>query len=432
MKARERISKIVIDVMDSLPFYSELMMRSKILEFPEQAKASPNFCPSMAVAIDGNIYYDEDFVGTLSDDELKFVICHESLHKAYLHLHRIGKRDPLTWNIACDIKVDHEVLYELIQKQGINAKVPGKRIIADRYGEIEMPALGVKLENTHEKTTEQIYEELNNNSQFQKQLQKMKNGRGKGEDNTGHGKALGETIDGHDYSTENGKKFSELSDSEKAEYAEKAKDDVIEAATKCKKRGTLPAHLERHLNKLLDTKIDWRQYVWRHVVNELPHDYSLSRPSRRYITQGMYLPGVTKENLDVVAMIDLSGSVSSEEMSQFVSLMTKLANQFRNVNITILSHDTDVRAVTEIRQATQEKIKNAKYEGGGGTDHRPVFKWVADNKRHAPLIIAFTDGYTCWPKKSDVKSPVIWVITKGGIEPSQVPFGTAIKIEDVK
>lgn len=420
--------------MDKLPFYSELMMRSKILEFPDIFKQSPNFCPTMAVAIDGNIYFDEDFVNSLSEQELMFVILHESLHKAYLHLHRIGKRDPMTWNIACDIIVDREVVFELIGKQGCNAKILPKRVVADYNGTIELPALNVKIEDVHKKNVEQIYEELASNKQCQNKLQQLRQGSGQGKSDP-NGKptdALGQPIDSHQYTGENGKSYSEMTDAEKEELHEAAKDDVIEAATKCKKRGTLPAHLERELNKLLDTRIDWRQYVWRHVVNELPSDYSLSRPSRRYLTQGMYLPGVTKENLDVVAMIDLSGSVSGEEMSQFVSLMTKLANQFRNVKITILSHDSEVQAVTEIEHATQEKIKNAKYKGGGGTDHVPCFEWVADNKRNCPLIIAFTDGYTRFPEQEDVRAPTIWVITKGGIDLERVPFGTAVKIEDVK
>lgn len=423
MKARERISKTIINVMDKLPFYSELMMRSKILTFPPEAKHNPNYCPSMAVAIDGNIYYDEEFVKQLTDEELMFVIMHESLHKAYLHLHRIGKRDPLTWNIACDIFVDHQVKHELMGRQGIRAKVPGKRIIADRYGDIELPALGVKIENAHEKTVEQLYDEIASNPQAQKKLKQIAGQKG--------GSGLGEPIDTHDYSNESGKSFKEMTEAERMEYAEKAKDDVMEAATKCKKRGQLPKHLERQLNRLLETKIDWRQYVYRFVVNELPSDFTLSRPSRRYLTQGMYLPGVLKENLDIVAMIDLSGSVSNKEMEQFVSLMAKLANQFRNVNITIMSHDSEVQAVTEVKNATVDKIKNAEYSGGGGTDHRPCFKWIAEHKRNVPLIIAFTDGWTCFPDKEDVRAPVLWVITEHGISTKDIPFGTAIKIEDV-
>lgn len=427
MKARERISKTIINVMDKLPFYSELMMRSKILEFPEQVKSAPNFCPSMAVAIDGNIYYDEEFVNSLSEGELMFVILHESLHKAYLHLHRIGKRDPLTWNIAADIHVDREVKNDLMDRQGIRAEIPGKRIIADRYGTIELPALGVKIEDCHKKTVEQIYDEIASNPQAQQKLKQIAQANAQGSPESG----LGEPIDSHDYTNEEGKTFKELTEAEKMEYAERAKDDVMEAATKCKKRGSLPKHLERQLNKLLETKIDWRQYVYRFVVNELPSDFTLSRPSRRYLTQGMYLPGVLKENLDIVAMIDLSGSVSNEEMEQFVSLMAKLANQFRNVNITIMSHDSEVQAVTEIKNATVDKIRNAKYEGGGGTDHRPCFKWIKEHKRNVPLIIAFTDGWTCFPDKDEVRTPTLWVITEHGKSPKDIPFGTAIKIEDV-
>lgn len=423
MTARERISKTIIEVMGKLPFYSELMLRAKILQFPERIKKAPNFCPTMAVSIDGNIYYDEAFVQSLTDKELMFVILHESLHKAYLHLHRCGNRNPIIWNIAADIFVDREVVQSLMYRNSIDAQIPKGRIVASEYGEIEIPALNLKLKNTHKKTVEQLYDELAKNENVQKIAA---NAQGNG------GGTLGKKIDSHSYEIEDGTPLKELTPAQRQEFEERAKDEVIEAATKCKKRGTLPAGLERELDKILKTKLDWRQYVWRHVVNELPYDFSLSRPSRRYLTQGMYLPGTIKENLDVVAMIDLSGSVSTKEQAQVMGLMTKLANQFRNVDITILSHDHEVQAVTKINQANEQKIKDANYIGGGGTSHIPCFEWVQEHKRNAPLIIAFTDGFTEFPNKQDVHSPTLWVISHNGIEPKDVPFGTAIKIEDIQ
>jgi len=37
-------------------------------------------------------------------------------------------------------------------------------------------------------------------------------------------------------------------------------------------------------------------------------------------------------------------------------------------------------------------------KGGGGTDHRPVFKYLEDKKEPVDLLILFTDTYTCWPE----------------------------------
>jgi predicted metal-dependent peptidase len=434
MEAREKISKAIIQAMDCLPFYAELLMRARILPFPEKMKLARNFSPSICVSIDGNIYFDEDFINGLPEKELNFIILHEAAHKAYLHLTRIGKRDALIWNVAADIVVDYEVKYRMLQHMPY-AEPPQGRIIADRNGDIKLPALGITVENVDEKDVEMIYAEIA--PPMQKKMKKQGgqsggNGKGDGEDQgqSDAGGNLGKDIDSHRYATEDGRDYRDLNEFEQEEIAERAKDDVIEAATKCKKRGTLPKGVERMLDKLLRAKINWRQYIYKHIVNDIPYDQTLTKPNRRFITQGLYVPGILKENLELVAMVDLSGSINEKEMSNFISWMQNITNQFRNVNITILSHDSEVQAVTELRMADARKIQNATYEGGGGTDHVPCFEWVKDNKRNCPLIIAFTDGYTRFPQKSDVRTPTIWVISRDGISTTDVPFGVAIKMED--
>lgn len=432
MEARKRISKAIIKMMSQLPFYAELMMRAKILKFTEQMKKAPNYCPSMCVAIDGNIYYDDEFIDSMSDDELNFVILHEAAHKAYLHLTRVGKRDHLVWNIAADIAVNYEVAYRM-NRYFPNASAPNGVIMPGRDGtmELDFGKKKVIINDVNKKTVEQLYVEIANNLPKSARMN-AGGGGGKGNKDMSSSSGLGTPIDMHKYSDEDGKSWSEMTDFEKEEYAERAKDDVIEAATKCKKRGELPEGIEQMLDNLLRAKINWRQYIWKHVVNEIPFDQTLSRPNRRFLTQGLYVPGVVKENVDIVAMVDLSGSISEKEMKEFIFLMTTITNQFRNVNITILSHDSKVHEVTEIRMANEKKIRNAKYRGGGGTDHVPCFKWVKENKRNCPLIVAFTDGYTRFPEKYDVKTPTIWVLSQGGKKPSEMPFGVAIKMEDVE
>uniref|UniRef100_A0ACD5GRN3 DUF2201 family putative metallopeptidase n=1 Tax=Desertifilum tharense IPPAS B-1220 TaxID=1781255 RepID=A0ACD5GRN3_9CYAN len=58
-------------------------------------------------ATDGkNIYFNPEFVRSLSSPQVDGVLLHEVLHAALLHVVRRGTREPLLWNIAADIVVN--------------------------------------------------------------------------------------------------------------------------------------------------------------------------------------------------------------------------------------------------------------------------------------------------------------------------------------
>lgn len=62
-----------------------------------------------AIDLNGNFYYCEKWMETLSQKELRAVMCHEVLHLAFRHLDRVEYRDHKIWNIACDLKVNEEI-----------------------------------------------------------------------------------------------------------------------------------------------------------------------------------------------------------------------------------------------------------------------------------------------------------------------------------
>ena len=57
------------------------------------------------------ILFNPDFMESLLDRELDFVLMHEVLHVALQHCFRAGDRDPERFNIACDIVVKHPALH---------------------------------------------------------------------------------------------------------------------------------------------------------------------------------------------------------------------------------------------------------------------------------------------------------------------------------
>ncbi len=69
-------------------------------------------CDTMAT--DGvNIYWNDEFVKTLSDDEIQAVLVHEASHVIWEHPLRKGKRNHEVWNIATDYVINSWIAYDL-------------------------------------------------------------------------------------------------------------------------------------------------------------------------------------------------------------------------------------------------------------------------------------------------------------------------------
>ena len=94
-------------------------------------------------ATDGkNIYFDPDYLASLSDDEKLFIIAHELMHVKFEHMYRImGKdgqmRNPHLWNIATDAIINAN-----LERDGFKIK----------EGYVNMPeALNYSAEEFYEK-----------------------------------------------------------------------------------------------------------------------------------------------------------------------------------------------------------------------------------------------------------------------------------------
>lgn len=61
--------------------------------------------------------------------------------------------------------------------------------------------------------------------------------------------------------------------------------------------------------------------------------------------------------------------------------------------------------------------------GGGGTDFKPVFEWIANRHLRADLLVYFTDAQGTFPAQAPYY-PVIWLI-KGK---ATVPWGERIQL----
>ena len=113
---------------------------------------------------------------------------------------------------------------------------------------------------------------------------------------------------------------------------------------------------------------------------------------------------------EFVIAIDTSGSTSGELVQKFVQKTYNILKQtesfFTKINLHIIQCDAEIQEDKRIscQDDFDAYIKTMKILGQGGTDFRPVFRYVEQLKRNKEFtnlkgLIYFTDGYGVFPSK---------------------------------
>jgi predicted metal-dependent peptidase len=177
----------------------------------------------------------------------------------------------------------------------------------------------------------------------------------------------------------------------------------------------------RVLDELLQPKLPWRMLLARYMMSMARDDYSFQRPSRR---EGeALLPSLYSDEVNVVVALDTSGSVSDEEMREFVGEIDALKGQVR-ARVTL--HACDERLSEHgpwVFQSWDPLALPRAVSGGGGTRFTPVFEWVERDNLRPDLLLYFTDAEGEFPPHAPAY-PVIWLV-KGKAD---VPWGQRIQL----
>jgi predicted metal-dependent peptidase len=359
--AKERITKARIQVQMKSPFFSYMSLYLKLHE--------KEGIETMGVDIKGNLYYSKEFVEKLSDEELQSVIIHEILHLVLLHLTRQGTRDRNLFNVATDLCINY-----MVRANGF--KLPEGCLMADTDGVWEQKEQNIKIEGIDKKPAEEIYEELLKQIPPEQRGQ-MGNGQG-----GGNGR-----FDDHIYG-------EGLSEKEKRDVEKGWSDKTHEAMTMAKMRGNLPVGMERLVGELHKEKINWRALLNNYITQQIPYNACWSKPHKRSVSVGSYVPHQLKERVEIAVCIDLSGSIGKEEYTDFLSEIIGIARAYQErVSIKFYSHDTDGYYGGLVENGNIEKIKNIKLKGSGGTSHLAVMDMM-NKDRDVKAVVFFTDGYS--------------------------------------
>ena len=351
------------------------------------------FIPTQTIstaATDGkDIFYNPDFLQSLPAPQQDGLLLHEVLHAALLHVLRRGVRDAQRWNIAADIVVNG-----IISQQGC----------------FELPAGGIRDIQLENFSVEEIYE----------LLQQQGCDYCLGNPDLLETSPLTPLIKGEGNKTEEGL----LSEAQKAQLEAHWRNAMQQAAViaRTTSQGNLPAGMERELGALDAAQLDWRSYLWRYLV-KTPTDYSGF--DRRFIGRGLYLENLEGESVKVYVAVDTSGSIDNQQLKTFLSEVNGILNSYPHLECELYYADADVYGAYELNPDSEIPQP----QGGGGTSFVPFFDRVTVNwdGMVTAVCVYLTDGYGTFPDTTP-ELPVLWVVTPGGLDLAQFPFGEAVRL----
>jgi predicted metal-dependent peptidase len=378
------------------------------------------------------ITFGIDFLDSLSDSELDFVMMHEILHVVLQHCFRGDVEDPEAYNIAADIVVNSNIMLE----NGMKAS----SITLSKYGTSMHVAPDGK--EGHEYTAEQVYVMLpkNLNKKGNNKSPGSADGRAKKGNNKSPGSAVGrakkeiskeqhQPVRVWDDHSQWGK--YEEDDTPRDVWVKRFEDaaEAIKIRDPSNARGLLPAFAERILKELKKSQTDWRT-ILNDFIQEEVVDYSFAPPDRRFDDSPFFLPDFNgKEDRveDILFMIDTSGSMSDDMIAAAYSEVKGAIDQF-NGKLKGWLGFFDAAIIKPQPFSDENEFKIIKPAGGGGTDFQIIFEYVfhhMSDKLPASIII-LSDGYAPFPlEKLAGGIPVLWLLNNEEVNP---PWGKVARI----
>ncbi len=377
------------------PFLGALVLR-----LPMKA-AKPERCKTIGTDVRA-LYYNPEYIRNLSLEQTQFVLAHEALHCALSHFARRQHRVKHRWDIACDLAIN-----PLLIKDGLKPP-PGVLLKSGFEGMMAEEIYPYIDDDMEEETHDEHFYDQEKNSRGSAapplETDEQQGGQGGG---TG-----GESSGGAP---------QPLSEIEQEQLAVQWRQRLAGAAQQAMQAGKLGATMARLVEHLLQPQLPWRMLLARYMTAVARDDYSYQRPSRR---EGeAILPTLKSTQVDVVVLLDTSGSINDSELREFVSEIDAIKGQMR-ARVTL--HACDARLCEHgpwVFEPWEEFAMPSNIYGRGGTRFTPAFDWLRQEGRRPDLLVYFTDAEGEFPSR-EPDFPVLWLV-KGR---AKVPWGQRVQL----
>ena len=367
----QRIEKASVQIMHKRPALGGLVMLGKRVVCDKTRTA----------CTDGrDEWYGREFVRSLNDKQLRFLILHEMYHKMYRHLvtwAHLWAICPRTANIAMDYDINGKII--------------------DEYGQdgwVKMPEGGCYDPKYKGWGTAKIFWDIYDPDAANDQPQ-----GGKPDD--GHPQG----FDDHDWEG-----AQDMTPEEQREIQREVDEAIRQGSLVAGKMGSGG---NRDMVELLKPKVDWREVLREFVQTTCAgSDYSTwKKPNRRYVGAGIYMPSGISEQVECIAEHnDMSGSIGKREQQIMISELVGICEAVKPDELHVSYWDTKVCGYEKYTNDELDTVAaKTNPVGGGGTDVTCVPEYMSANGIKPQASIVFTDGYL-YGGWGTWDHPVLWVI----------------------
>jgi predicted metal-dependent peptidase len=322
------------------------------------------------------IKFHPEFVETCSQEEIKFVLCHEVFHSVFGHMFRRGQRNHKRWNQAGDY-----IINQILTDEKVGS----------------MPAGGLlnpQLVQAGGNTTDGVYDLLP---------------EGDDEGNNGHGDPMDDCQD------------ADGSPAEQAAAEAEMKIAVAQAAQAAKMCGKLSAGVQRLVDQALKPKLDWKEVLRRFVSAKAKVEYSYARPKRRFVADDLYLPSLGGQSMGrLLVAVDCSGSIGEAELAEFAAEIHGIKQDCNPTDLEVIYFDSDI---SHHEHFGQDDDLHIEAHGGGGTAFSPIFRF-ADERDIEPVACVVLTDLCCYDFGPAPGYPVLWITTGW----TKAPWGEVVEM----
>lgn len=355
---QSRISKVKASLIIEQPYFGSIastlkpVLNEDIKTFLSTAK---------------NFEYNDDYINSLSNEELGFILTNSAMHQVFLHEARIDSRMQWLWVLATDYAINC-----LLVNNGL--ELPEHVNYDERFDDMSAEAIYASLEN-----------EIDDDKHSPEQVSQIK--------------------------------FEEHQEQE-IDNDESIQDMHEQLLNKAKLQGDLPLGIEILVPNIFEGKISWEDELYNVIDQSIRFDYRLLPANKRYISQGIALPALSGSKAKIVIAIDSSGSVDGSLLAKFLAEVESIMNTYENFEIDLLVADAKVHE-HHILYPGDELSYTLK--GGGGTNFENTFEYINENIDEVNLLLYFTDGFGKFPE-DEAFFETVWVLS----DEIEVPFGRTI------
>lgn len=404
---RRRIAKIIGRVGEKYPFFFSLIFQLRI-------KPDPTI---EAIAADGfNMSYNPEWVLESQAEEIMISICQVVMACGLTHHIRRENRNYKIWQVASKI-----VVGEILANAGVIRD--WKRMMPGR-------------------TVEQVYDILksddsddsgagNNMSDDQGGFDDS-DGDGDGQDDSDNESDLSDGLpegvqdaikDMHgeirDYNPENTDNLDDDSidppdikgevdkwrnSVASAEQAARMADNVY---YKC--RGDSGSKSPDVLKGMIANELDWDDLIYRYFTDIEKTGYTWARPNKRFLSQGLYLPGVSSEPAgSITFVIDTSFSMGRNTLNAIWSNIKEAVSVNNLLDIRVIQCSDSVGKVDLYEMDNFPDW--LEIDLGGGTILSKAFEYMDKEDIRSDLIIFASDmDNESWFEEYIPDEPIIWL-----------------------